>query len=212
MITLSSKAQLIKSAKKLFFAHGYKETTNRMIAEDCAINSGLITYYFKNKKNLAKLVLIDNFEETISQITSIYGGDDPLVIFLIFQRINCFSYETRENFSDFILETMNFNILEEACFECSYMELLIDIVKKYYYQHNYSAVTAAGLFFCQIQAPHTRIFVLIRSKKLQITYMEHYHLLVENIFELLNISSDNRETMMKTVEMNALKVISEYSE
>ncbi|MEG0378504.1 MAG: TetR family transcriptional regulator [Eubacterium sp.] len=210
MVTLNSRTELIKSAKKLFFSNGYEDTTTRMIANDCDINSGLISYYFKNKKNLAKLVLIDHFEEIVSQIISLCGNLDSLVIFLLFQRLNQFYFERDKIFNDFILETMNLNIMEEACLECSYFELVMNIVKDYHYQRAFDLQTASILFLCYTQDAHSRIFFHIKKKTLRLTYKQYYELFTERIFELLAIPQNEQITLLDTIEVNMTNLIEKY--
>ena len=51
--TASSRDRLFQAARELFYEQGYTATTLAQISERSGVNNGLITYYFKSKRNLA---------------------------------------------------------------------------------------------------------------------------------------------------------------
>ena len=50
------RADILNTAKVLFYEYGYKDTLFVHIANELAITKGLITYYFGTKANLANEV------------------------------------------------------------------------------------------------------------------------------------------------------------
>ncbi len=49
----SSRSRLLEAARELFYDQGYVATTLAQISEKSGVNNGLITYYFKSKRNMA---------------------------------------------------------------------------------------------------------------------------------------------------------------
>lgn len=54
-----TKDSIIKVCRTLFYDHGYKSTTSRMIAGQAQINLGLLDYYFNGKEEIAALIYFD---------------------------------------------------------------------------------------------------------------------------------------------------------
>lgn len=54
-----TKDSIIKVCRSLFYDHGYKSTTSRMIAGQAEVNLGLLDYYFNGKEEIAALIYFD---------------------------------------------------------------------------------------------------------------------------------------------------------
>src|SRR5665648_435717 len=51
-----SRNKIITTCNELFYINGYKKTTYKEICEKAESNPGLISYYFKTKKNIAMII------------------------------------------------------------------------------------------------------------------------------------------------------------
>lgn len=49
---MNTRDKILDGAQKLFWQHGYKKTTLRMIAKEVDVNLGLLPYYFEKKENM----------------------------------------------------------------------------------------------------------------------------------------------------------------
>ncbi len=76
---MNTKERLLEQAQRLFLEKGYKKTTLRSIAESAGVNSGLFSYYFKNKEQLAKEVYNHLMQERVQEVyTHVSTYIDPI--------------------------------------------------------------------------------------------------------------------------------------
>ncbi len=52
-----TEIQIVRAATKLFLEKGFSQTTQRMIAEDAGIGLGTLTYHFRAKEDLLRLLM-----------------------------------------------------------------------------------------------------------------------------------------------------------
>lgn len=60
---MNGKEKLLKAAAHLFEKNGYNETSMDEIVDQATVSKGLAYYYFKNKEDLLRAILISRLEE-----------------------------------------------------------------------------------------------------------------------------------------------------
>ena len=75
-----TEISIIRSAIKLFLENGYTKTTFKMIEIDSGVKVGNITYYFRSKEELFKVLVEELIESHVSVIDDVYNdtGDGVL--------------------------------------------------------------------------------------------------------------------------------------
>lgn len=102
-----TKNKILQTARNLFYERGYKATTARNIAETAGVNLGLLTYYFKSKSELGRLVYADirhKFEEYIDKYEP---GLSELDKFLFSSELELYLCLECRKFGDFYHEYMS---------------------------------------------------------------------------------------------------------
>lgn len=61
---------ILATAGALFLTQGYRDTSMRELAAQCDIGLGLITYYFKSKRELAKSCLQHHFQKIEASVNA----------------------------------------------------------------------------------------------------------------------------------------------
>ena len=74
-----TEIEIVKAATKLFLELGYSKTTQRMISHESGIGLGTITYHFRSKDDLLKLLIEElmDFHSSVIEET-LAKGNDPL--------------------------------------------------------------------------------------------------------------------------------------
>jgi AcrR family transcriptional regulator len=70
-ISLSTEEKIQAAARKIFTSKGYAATRTRDIAEEAGINLALLNYYFRSKKKLFELVMLENFGQFVTGIKTV---------------------------------------------------------------------------------------------------------------------------------------------
>ena len=123
------------AAKELFFKKGYYNTSTREIAEAAGVNSGLISYYFNSKSNLAVRI----FDEMFFNIKTLTTENVPLeknpaVLMGLMMKLQTYALQN-EKIIKFVEDTFTEGIFEESILN-SYMDLMRKI--NIYYDSGYS--------------------------------------------------------------------------
>ncbi len=63
-----TKQKILSAARKCFGKHGYRETSNRIIAEEALLTPGTIYYYFDNKRDMFLSVHEDTQKEILNVV------------------------------------------------------------------------------------------------------------------------------------------------
>lgn len=114
MYNTSTKQTIYETAKLLFFEDGYK-VGSRKIATEAGVNQGLITYYFKSKKNIALMLLRENFEIIAIHIKYFVDPQKDILLFMLtFIKIAMSSIITSPKYARFIQQISEENLLEES--------------------------------------------------------------------------------------------------
>lgn len=122
----NTESNIYSAAKNLFFKNGYFDTTTREIAEVAGVNSGLISYYFNNKSNLA-IKIYDEMFYNIKALVNEYIPleKNPAVIMGVIMKLNTYALNN-EKISKFVIDTFTEAIFEESIFNTS-MDLMKNI-------------------------------------------------------------------------------------
>lgn len=57
IMELTTEEKIIVAARKIFTQKGFSATRTREIAEEAGVNSALVNYYFRSKKNLFHIII-----------------------------------------------------------------------------------------------------------------------------------------------------------
>lgn len=79
-----AEINIIRSAAKLFLENGYTKTTFKMIEADSGVKIGNITYYFRSKEELFKILVEELIEFHMDIIDEAYEkSEDPVFAFAL---------------------------------------------------------------------------------------------------------------------------------
>ena len=125
-----TKRKIFIEAKRLFETQGYYDTTVREITNAAGVNSGLFSYYFKNKYNLARQ-MYDNMFQNIKSFTEEYFDhvENPAVFMGIMMRLHTYTINDDMTIK-FTIDALKEGIFEESMIEKSH--ILITNINKYY--------------------------------------------------------------------------------
>lgn len=101
-----TKELIINHCKELFYTHGYKACTTRIIAKEAGVNLGLLNYYFKGKNELGTMIYFgirDKLNEIIDEIDFNASEMDH---FLFSSSVELYVCLRNVNFAIFYLDMM----------------------------------------------------------------------------------------------------------
>lgn len=116
-----SKKEILKIAYGLFQKYGYTKTSMRQIAADAGVSHGLITYYFKNKREVAiELVKgkMDQFAEAVHRYVD--WENEPALYSAVLERLSYTVFSTPiffEFYKDVLREYIMFEVLADSGIE-----------------------------------------------------------------------------------------------
>lgn len=119
-----TKKKIFIEAKRLFESQGYYNTTVREITNAAGVNSGLFSYYFKNKYNLAVQMYNNIFQNILTLAKENFGDiENPAVFMGIMMRMHTYTI------NDEIAIKFTIDALKEGLFEVSMLEKSTDLIK-----------------------------------------------------------------------------------
>lgn len=68
---VSTEEKIKQAARKLFTERGFDAVKTRDIAEEAGLNQALLNYYFRSKQKLFDIVMIENMQQFINQLSPI---------------------------------------------------------------------------------------------------------------------------------------------
>jgi AcrR family transcriptional regulator len=122
---VNTKAQILKSARYLFYHKGYSKTTTRQIAKHSDTNLGLISYYFKSKANLGLTIYGDLRKQMRKMVVNEFEEESALT-FLLHSVIDMKLLVTNSPYRDLYL-----SISRDDEFISFIKSRIIEHVKKY---------------------------------------------------------------------------------
>jgi hypothetical protein len=136
----------------LFYLQGYKNTTVQKIADLASVNLGLLSYYFKTKNNIIKIIFTDFLDNIDKLISSCNVSDENLIVFyMVKERIAYNIIFKNQNNLRFYKEIINNNIVMKIMEEYSLSNFIkINEVKNLNININhikcYSALEVGGSY------------------------------------------------------------------
>lgn len=99
-----TKEKILYCARELFYENGFRTTTARMISERSNTNLGLLTYYFKSKNEIGRLIYA-NIRTGFDQLICQYRPDlEAENLFLFSSATELFLCITNEHYGRFYRE------------------------------------------------------------------------------------------------------------
>ncbi|MEG0376951.1 MAG: TetR/AcrR family transcriptional regulator [Eubacterium sp.] len=112
--TANAKQKIYETAKKLYIEYGYFNISNKRLAEESSVNQGLITYYFKSKRNIALAVLSEDYHILSGYLKYfITPEENPLIYIMSFMHATFRIRKNDPKARQFISDVMQEDLLEE---------------------------------------------------------------------------------------------------
>lgn len=180
---------IIDSAKKLFITQGYIKTTTRQIAKDADVNLGLISYYFKNKKNIAMIVYQDIITQIYKQVNVVIENytyknavEKLFLTFVIAQKLTNQDNQVLK----FHLDMIDEGIIPTYTYDMSVSFYLInELAQEENINLSLEQKTYYGLM---LQGAENMLMKKKRANEIDINYIEINKLIVINICSLLGVN------------------------
>src|SRR5882762_9031481 len=71
----SAEEKIKEAARKLFTQKGFAATRTRDIAEEAGINLALLNYYFRSKKKLFDIIILESLQGFAKSLMDIFNND-----------------------------------------------------------------------------------------------------------------------------------------
>ncbi|MHA4812530.1 TetR/AcrR family transcriptional regulator [Flavitalea flava] len=75
-IDQTAEEKIKEAARKIFTKNGYAATRTRDIAKEAGINLALLNYYFRSKEKLFNLVMLENFEQFVDGVRTLFNDKE----------------------------------------------------------------------------------------------------------------------------------------
>lgn len=160
-----SKKELLEAAYRLFLEQGYSKTGMRQIAAEAGVSHGLITYYFKNKREVA-IELLKQKMEQFSEAAHRYVDweQDPILYSAVLERLT-YSVFSTPIFFEFYRDTLKEDIMFEVLAD-SGIETDLHIWKKYFPEISEEDAVRTATYGNYVSACMERAMVLYGKDKL----------------------------------------------
>jgi AcrR family transcriptional regulator len=77
---IETRNNIINASKSLFYLQGLNSTTVQKIADLASVNLGLLSYYFKTKNNIIKIIFTDFFEKIYASVDNQVSNDKSVIL------------------------------------------------------------------------------------------------------------------------------------
>jgi len=105
---IETRNNIINASKSLFYLQGYNNTTVQKIADLASVNLGLLSYYFKTKNNIIKIIFADFFDNLDNIVCDVCNKEEDLILFyMIKERVAYDIIFNNPNNLRFFKETIN---------------------------------------------------------------------------------------------------------
>lgn len=110
------REKILDSAKELFLAQGYKKTTIRQIVDKSGVKTGSIYYFFKNKDEIFRSIVLEIFDMCYEMVNEWFGEEEsPAFLYAIMCALELHSVEMNDKICELFFEGYNSNaIMEEV--------------------------------------------------------------------------------------------------
>ena len=192
----NTKQKIYETAKRLYIEHGYFNISNKRLSEESGINQGLITYYFKSKKNIALAVLTEDYYILSGYLKYFMTPeDDPLMYIVTFMNVTFQIWKHDPKARRFISDVMQEDLLEEFAF-VNQKEEYLKLLKK-----NSSTTenpeTQLKLVMATVYGTQRTIQRLI-NESMELSYDEYFRYMIEILLFALHLpdKSDMVDTLI----------------
>lgn len=206
----NTKQKIYETAKRLYIEHGYFNISNKRLSEESGINQGLITYYFKSKKNIALAVLAEDYYILSGYLKYfITPEDDPLIYIVTFMNV---TFQIRKNDPKarrFISDVMQEDLLEEFAFINQRDEYLELLKKSRHFSEN--PETQLRVVLATVYGTQRTIQRLI-NENLALSYDDYFRYMIEVLLFALHLP-DNQvmtDTLIKKSNEATEKLFETY--
>ena len=80
---IETRNNIINASKSLFYLQGFDHTTVQKIADLASVNLGLLSYYFKTKNNIIKIIFTEFYESIDSIVCDVCDKEEHLILFFM---------------------------------------------------------------------------------------------------------------------------------
>lgn len=88
--SLSTEAKIKQAAHQVFLEKGFSETTIRDVAKEAGSNIALVNYYFRSKKNLFNVVMLEKVQQMLGTLAPILKDETTTLEQKIDGVVNCY--------------------------------------------------------------------------------------------------------------------------
>ncbi|WP_195269788.1 TetR/AcrR family transcriptional regulator [Eubacterium sp. 1001713B170207_170306_E7] len=181
----NTKQKIYETAKRLYIEHGYFNISNKRLSEESGINQGLITYYFKSKKNIALSVLTEDYYILSGYLKYfITPEDDPLIYIVTFMNVTFQIRKHDPKARRFISDVMQEDLLEEFALVNQKEEYLTLLKKSKGSSENPD--TQLKLVLATVYGTQRTIQRLI-NENLELSYDDYFRYMIEVLLFALNL-------------------------
>ncbi len=121
---IETRNSIIQASKTLFYTEGYDNTTVQKIADLASVNLGLLSYYFKTKNNIIRIIFGEFAESVENAVCDVFNKESNLILFFMIKEriIYDIIFNDPKN-SRFFKETLHKNIIDGIMEEYTLMNL-----------------------------------------------------------------------------------------
>ncbi|MFZ7120089.1 MAG: TetR/AcrR family transcriptional regulator [Eubacteriaceae bacterium] len=209
---MQTKQKIYEVAKKLFIQEGYNNVTNKKIAEVSGENQGLITYYFKNKSNIANTILKENYQIISSYLRNkVDVYEDPFLFNITIDNLLTTLAEYANNYMRFVCEMIEHNVTIDSIYSGSQKNDIIVMIKKLVPESTQD-INKYFRKFVTMTFPVGMQFQIEINNGTDFSFDEYYETMVRLFVFALNLKYDD-ETIKNYIEESTSiveKIISDY--
>ncbi|MBQ6893932.1 MAG: TetR/AcrR family transcriptional regulator [Clostridia bacterium] len=207
MITPLSDTEIkvINSATKLFLTQGFSKTTHRQIAEESGIGLGTITYHYKVKEDLLRVLIEEIMDYHLDVIDDAQARiNDCLFSYAIEIAVQIALCETDDKAYDLYYSAYShpatFDYIKDWAAKKNYHLLKSKLPDWSEDDFRRMENITSGIELAAFTAPHNRYFSL----------NDKITLFLDSMMKLYNISEDERkETIEKVIALDLEKIAKE---
>ena len=199
---------LLEKAKISFYEKGYQKTSFEYLANECGVTKPTISYYFKNKVNLANEVYsryISTIRKLISErIMITYGTQDFLTVSAVQIRMLLEMYHQDKNAYRFYHELIN----------CGFTSFSVEpslnynrLIHQQYHLDIDENIDEVQLLTYAIRGAATSLVVAFFDGNLNCTYEQFMKYRLTIVFKIMNLP----ETKIEQILEDADKIIQDLN-
>jgi len=167
---IETKKQIISASRKLFYEHGYNQTSSRMISSSAGTNLGLLNYYFDGKIELGKTIYYELRNEFNALIEKSEPSFNDFQMFFFSSLVELTLCLKNRNYGLFYFEIINEKSVHEVLIQFIHSKI---IEYGHYDDVNYPMLAAISITSVK---PEIVRYALDTEKSLSISALSRYYL------------------------------------